>query len=113
VLAPHYKYRSLVVPQLATERTAERPASANGHSTPHSRITWARLLKRVFNIDIETCQACGGSVRIISAIEDPAVIRKILTHLGLNTKPPPIHPARGPPGLPLDEYSQMPSYDLD
>jgi hypothetical protein len=52
-------------------------------------------------------------VRIISAIEDPAVIRKILTHLGLNTKPPPIHPARGPPGLPLDEYSQMPSYDLD
>jgi H+/Cl- antiporter ClcA len=33
--------------------------------------------------------------------------RKILS------KPPPIHPARGPPGLPLDEYSQMPSYDLD
>jgi hypothetical protein len=38
-------------------------------------------LKRVFNIDIETCQACGGEVRIIAWIEDLRVIRKILDHL--------------------------------
>ena len=35
-------------------------------------------LKRVFNIDIETCQACGGPVRIIACIEDPVVTKKIL-----------------------------------
>jgi hypothetical protein len=35
----------------------------------------------VFRIDIETCQACGGAVKIIASIEDPAVIRKILVHL--------------------------------
>jgi hypothetical protein len=35
----------------------------------------------VFNIDIETCSKCGGDVRIIASIEDPAVIRMILTHL--------------------------------
>jgi hypothetical protein len=38
-------------------------------------------LKRVFNIDIETCDKCGGDVRIIASIEDPMVIMKILAHL--------------------------------
>lgn len=44
-------------------------------------MTWARRLKRVFDIDIETCSRCGGEVKIIASIEDPAVIRKILAHL--------------------------------
>jgi hypothetical protein len=44
--------------------------------------TWAKRLKRVFNIDIETCANCGSEVRIIASIEDPAVIQKILAHLG-------------------------------
>lgn len=39
------------------------------------------LLKRVFHIDIETCQACGGAVRIIACLEDLVVIKKILNHL--------------------------------
>jgi len=38
-------------------------------------------LKRVFNIDIETCDKCGGDVSIIASIEDPAVIRTILAYL--------------------------------
>jgi len=45
-------------------------------------MTWAQRLKRVFNIDIETCNSCGGPVKIIACIEDPVVIEKILTHLG-------------------------------
>ena len=39
------------------------------------------LLKRAFNIDIETCRACVGTVRIVACIEDPVVIQKILDHL--------------------------------
>jgi len=42
-------------------------------------------LKRVFNIDIETCSKCGGAVRVIACIEDPVVIDKILTHLDKKT----------------------------
>lgn len=38
-------------------------------------------MKRVFNIDITTCQACDGAMKIIACIEDPIVIRKILDHL--------------------------------
>ncbi len=44
-------------------------------------MTWAQRLKRVFHINIETCRARGGAVRIIACIEDPVVIEKILTHL--------------------------------
>src|SRR5215468_4725029 len=56
--------------------------------------TWARLLKRVFDIDIEHCPNCGGALKIIAAIEDPPVIIKILSHLGLSTRAPPRAPAR-------------------
>ena len=46
-------------------------------------MTWAQRLKRVFGIEIERCEKCGGKVKIIACIEDPEVIQKILKHLGL------------------------------
>ena len=48
---------------------------------PAMAKTWAQRLKRVFNIDIETCEKCQGPVRIIASVEDSAVIRQILEHL--------------------------------
>jgi hypothetical protein len=36
----------------------------------------------VFRIEIERCGRCGGQVRVIAAIEDPAVIERILRHVG-------------------------------
>jgi len=29
-------------------------------------MTLAKRLKRVFNIDIETCRECGGTVKVIA-----------------------------------------------
>ena len=43
-------------------------------------MTWAQRLKRVFGIDVTTCVHCGGAVRIVASIEEPAVIRAILGH---------------------------------
>jgi len=63
-------------------------------------MTWAQRLKRVFNIDVATCQACGGAVKVIACIEDPRVIEKILTHLQekLTSAPAGLRPAsRAPP----------------
>ena len=38
-------------------------------------------MKRVFKIEIETCEHCGGAVKVIASIEDLIVIKKILAHL--------------------------------
>jgi hypothetical protein len=53
-----------------------------------ARMSWASLLKRVFDIDMEYCANCGGRRKIIAAIVDPAVIAKILTHLHLLARAP-------------------------
>ena len=50
----------------------------------------------MYDIDVLACP-CGGRIRVIAVIESPAVIRRILKHLGLPAEPPAIAPARGPP----------------
>ena len=92
VLAPHAKLRSKVVPKSERAAAAHTCEHAQAHSAP-VRMSWARLLKRVFDIDIERC-ACGGNLKFVAVIEQPDVIEKILTHLGLSPQPPPIAPAR-------------------
>ena len=64
-------------------------------------MTWAQRLKRVFKIDIETCATCGGKMKVIAAIEDPAVIKRILAHLDNHQGAGhhPAHPPRAPPQL--------------
>jgi len=44
-------------------------------------MNWARRLKRVFGIEIESCASCGGKLRIIASIELPEAIAEILSHL--------------------------------
>ena len=39
----------------------------------HPMPDYARLLKRVFEIDLEHCPQCGCELKIITAIEEPAV----------------------------------------
>ena len=108
VFAPHFKHRAMVVPKPKSE-----PVGMKEDNQPaKSRISWARLLKRVFGIDVETCHLCGGKMKIIAAIEDPPVIKKILEHLGLPTKPPMPWPARGPPQRADDDFQQFPNFDL-
>jgi len=100
VLAPHYKHRKQIVPKPPELKLADQDQEIidlKQLELKKKNIPWARLLARVFNIDVETCSKCGGKMKIIAAIEDPKVIRKILDHLGLDTKPPLLQPARGPP----------------
>ena len=59
------------------------------------RISWARLLERVFDIDMQRCPHCGGELNIIAAILEQPVIEKILTRLGLQARAPPRAPGRG------------------
>jgi hypothetical protein len=102
VLAPNAKLRPLVVPQdlpaqtrAATEAAADAECEAEAALGRPHRIGWARLLKRVFDIDMQHCPNCGGGeLEIIAAILERPVIEKILTHLGLDPQPPPKGRAR-------------------
>jgi hypothetical protein len=81
---PNSKYRARVTPAKRGKRVRAGTSDAAEDTTPAKRraaMTWAKRLKRVFNIDIEVCGHCGGAVRIIGCIEDPVVIKKILPHL--------------------------------
>jgi hypothetical protein len=48
-----------------------------------------KVKKASLDIDVEHCPNYGGALKIIAAIEDPAVIVKILSHLGLPSRAPP------------------------
>ena len=50
-----------------------------------ARRSWARLIRQVYELDPLVCPGCGGTMKIIAVIERPAIIRKILDHLGLPT----------------------------
>ena len=57
------------------------PAECEAPSAHHRpvRLSWAKLLKRVFEIGMEHCPNCGGQLKIIAAILEQSVIEKILT----------------------------------
>ena len=78
-----------------TQATA--PVECEAICTHHrpARLSWAKLLKRVFEIDMEHCPNCGGELKIITAILEAPVIERILMHLGLQARAPPRAPARG------------------
>ena len=44
-------------------------------------MTWARHVKRVFGTDVETFVRCGGAIRVIASINEPALIGRILAHV--------------------------------
>ena len=56
------------------------------------RLSWAELMRRIFAVDVLECPR--GRMRIVAAIDQPEVIAKILTHLGLPARAPPPRPAR-------------------
>lgn len=96
VLAPHSKLRKGVIPG-KTRAELKRDRQENRDKEEGKRVangSWAKLLARVFAIDVSTCSDCDGSMRIIAQITRTEVIEKILTHCGEAARPPPIAPAR-------------------
>jgi hypothetical protein len=90
VLAPNAKVRWRVAPQgppAQASAAAEAAAGVECELEPvqarPQRIGWARLLERVFDIDIKHCPSCGaGELKSIAAILERAAIEKIPTPWG-------------------------------
>ena len=54
-------------------------------------------MARIYKVLPLLCPPCGGQMRTTALITHSADIRHILEHIGAETKPPRITPARGPP----------------
>lgn len=117
VFAPHSAWRMGVVslsergagtdasttrtepPALAEPQATAQPAVGTGSKRqPRTDIDWATLLRRVYDLDALACR-CGGRLRVIAVITEPAVTRAILDSVGLLSQPPPVARARGPDDL--------------
>ena len=107
VFAPASRLRAAVTPARRGRGGPTPPASTEPAAPKHVSMTWMQRLKRVFAIDIDTCQRCGGSLKVLASIEDPELIASILSHLqqrsdeGSNQHDRSPAAARAPPQLPL------------
>jgi len=89
-LAPHSHLRGAIRP---TPRQQGLDGEEAHTGTPY--WPWARLLGRVFGLEMATCPFCRrGTLRIMAVITQESVITRILRHLQLASVPPPIAPAR-------------------
>ena len=79
VFAPNARHRALL---LATPRPPEMCAQEESKAAPsRAAMTWMQRLRRVFDIDISICPRCGGALKVLVVISEPAVIAAILAHL--------------------------------
>ncbi|HNO75857.1 MAG TPA: hypothetical protein PKG49_09670 [Nitrosomonas mobilis] len=65
---PNAQLRSEII--LDSRKNKSDPSCTNDAVPPSSasvRISWAPLLKRVFDVDIEHCPHCVGTLKIIAA----------------------------------------------
>jgi len=91
-----------VLPRSSDERGQGEPGGRDARdagagpetaAAPAPAWRWADLLRRVFALDVLACPRCGGRMRVLATIDDPAVIRRILAHLELPLDEPPLAPA--------------------
>ncbi len=55
---------------------------------------WAEMIRKVYEVDPLLCPSCGGRMSVISFIEEPKTIDRIIRHLELTfeaERPPPPH----------------------
>ena len=84
VLAPHSPLRAA-----ATELAAAQPPAYDDPGQSEAAA--------VPGVEEGAYTVCGGQMRIIAFITDSDNIRHILAHIGVETEPPHITPARWPP----------------
>ncbi len=97
-----------VADAVGAEPAATAYVAADG-GRPRNR-GWADLMQRSFGFDVLACPRCPGRLTLVALIQEPAVILRILRHLGLPDDMPVMRPARDPP-LPFDGDDRPPSDD--
>jgi hypothetical protein len=92
--AARAKRRKRVEEAVASEGSESARSEAMPCSAERRRLRrgWAQLIRRVYEVDPLLCP-CGATMRILSFLTDPPVVRQILRHLESQSAERP----RGPP----------------
>ncbi len=81
----------------------------NGNGKASS--TWARLILKIFEVDPLRCKKCGGEMKVIAFITEEKSVKRILNHIGEQTKrAPPLRTPLSPanlPGADFGDYSPV------
>jgi hypothetical protein len=95
-VSPHAP-SAAALPRAEAERLAPpRDAAEQLRFSRLSRLAWATLYQRVFDIDPLECASCGGRMRFVEVIEDVDRARGELRRRNLPAEPPPLSRARSP-----------------
>jgi len=94
VLAPGSRDRRKILPAPAPPASCH-PAASNAPS----RIPWAELLRRVWDLDALRCERCGGQLRPAVVVLDPAEAERYLRAIGGFSPLPILARSRGPPAV--------------
>jgi hypothetical protein len=74
----------------------QQPDSDKEEGQRQRRLSWAKMIQKVYAIDPLLCSFCGAEVKILSFIIESKTINKILDCMGLpSQKPEPL--AHSPP----------------
>jgi hypothetical protein len=57
-------------------------------SNKASRLSWARLIQKVYEVDPLICEKCGHEMKIVAVITNSQEVRKILECLKRTNAPP-------------------------
>ncbi len=74
---------------------------------------WARLIKKVYEIDPLKCDQFSAAMKIIAFVVDDKRLQKILCHLGIDTDVPTLQPARDQPEEILSKEDNHSEYPFD
>jgi hypothetical protein len=74
--------------------TPAAPLESVSEVVARAKAAWARLIRKVYEADPLECPKCQGPMRVIALMGDPALVRRILEHLGRWARDP---AARAPP----------------
>jgi len=78
------------------------------------RKNWARLIQKNYEFDLLLCPRCFAEMCVISVIEDPDVIKKILKHLGLWDIKRKLRPVANAPSIDVfPAYDEQPGPSAD
>jgi hypothetical protein len=99
VLAAASKLRPKIAPRLphpsAEEEEPEEPLAPRVVGSRYR--PWPELLRRTFEIDVLSCTACGGRMRLVALLTETKSVARFLKAIGEPTELPARAPARGPP----------------